>query len=246
METTDHRKINEAVETMRNLNASKKHLKSGNLFSSIVKLREALDMMIHLKNVQQNDKTLIANAINDFQQKLAASREFNDLYGKVVFRDDDFATSYEFLSQLITIKEDEIAEVLVDEKVNQLLELDNLSNEKQKTVKLMVSLVERGELSSLRELVAANDDMGSLILFFYNENGIRQRKSGNIDKAIIEYKKALSISPDDENLYYNLARAYIESGQKKNAEICAGQAIQINPQFREGLKLVKYIKQWSR
>ena len=167
------------------------------------------------------------------------------MYGKVQFRDNDFATSYDFLCQLITIKEEDIAGVLVNEQTNQWLNLDYLSKEDQKATKLMVSLAERGELSALRELVAANDGLGSLVLSYYNEAGIRHRTEGNIDKAVTEYKKALSISPKDENLYYNIARACIEIGQKKNAETAIRKALIIHPEFPEGLKLLKYIQQWS-
>jgi len=93
----------------------------------------------------------------------------------------------------------------------------------------------------IREPVAAHDGLGSLVLSFYNEAGISQRKSGNIDKAIIEYRKALSVSPNDEHLYYNMARAYLEIGQKKNAEASIDQALQINPQFQDGLNLQNFI-----
>lgn len=86
----------------------------------------------------------------------------------------------------------------------------------------------------LQELVTANDELGSLVLAFYNETGISCRKAGNIDKAIIEYKQALSIAPNDEHLYYNMARAFMEIGQKKDAEVRIVQAIQLNPRFYEG------------
>jgi len=43
-----------------------------------------------------------------------------------------------------------------------------------------------------------------------------------------------------------MARAFMEIGQKKDAETCIGLAIQINPYFHEGLKMQKYIEQWTR
>jgi tetratricopeptide (TPR) repeat protein len=246
METMVYKNENGAAEVTHKLKEGKKHLQNGNFFSSIVALREVLDAFVNLKQVQQHEKNKLAGAINDFQRTLAASQEFNDLYGKVYFRENDFATSYDFLCQLIKIKEEEITDVLVNETVGQMLNLDDLSGEDQKTTKLMVSLVERGELSALRELVNANDSLGSLVLAFYNETGINHRQSGNVDRAIVEYKKALSVSPNDENLYYNMARAYIEIGQKQNAEASIHQALQINPQFYEGLKLANYIHNWTR
>jgi len=236
-----NKKINSITEIMHKAAEGEKHLQEGNLFSSIVAFREILDAFLNLKHVQPNDKTKLARSLNDLQRKLASSREFNDLYGKVYFRDNDFATSYDFICQLIKIKEDEIAGVLVNEEANRFLNLNYLSPEDQETTKRMISLVERGELSMLREQVAAHDGLGSLVLSFYNEAGISQRKSGNIDKAIIDYRKALSVSPNDEHLYYNMARAYLEIGQKKNAEASIDQALQINPQFQDGLNLQNFI-----
>lgn len=234
------------TDILPKITEGEKHLLEGNLFSCIVALRECLNAFLGLKDIHPNDKSKLGSALNELQRKLATSREFNDLYGKVYFRNNDFATSYDFLCQLIKIKEDEIAGVLLDHEANHLLNMNYLGEEDQKTTKLMISLVERGETSMLRELVATHDGLGSLVLSFYNEAGINQRKTGNIDKALLDYRKALSVSPNDEHLYYNMARAYIEIGQKKNAEVSIDRALQINPQFQEGLKLQNYIRQWSR
>ena len=243
-ETMVYRSSSIAGEIIHKIEECKRHLNQGNLFTSIVMFREVLDNYINTQDVKKADKARLASAINHFQRQLAVSQFFNDIYGKVYFRDDDFATSYDFLCQLITIKEDEIAEVLINEEVAQKLELSRLNNEDQRTVKLMISLVERGESSDLHKLVEGYDDLGSLILTYYNDNGINFRKSGNIDKAIVEYKKALIISPNDEHVYYNLSRAFIETGQKRNAKASIERALHINPDFEEGQKLFRYINQW--
>jgi tetratricopeptide (TPR) repeat protein len=245
MEITPQTKTAGAREIMNKITEGEKHLRQGNLFSSIVTLREVLNLYTKTKDIQPKDKATLAGIINDVQRKLADSREFIDLYGKVIFRDDDFTTSYDFLCQLIMIKEEEIASVLVNDDAYQFLKLEHLSKKDREITELMVSLVERGELSMLQELVAANDALSSLVLAFYNEAGISYRKTGNIDKAIIEYKKALSIAPNDEHLHYNMARAFMEIGQKRDAEACIDQAVQLNPQFHEGLKMQKYIEECS-
>jgi len=242
MTANEVKKPGSAAEIIRKIEECKRHLQKGNLFSSIVQFRDVLDVYISESNFQATDKSRLTAAINNFQRQLVISQFFNDIYGKVYFRDNDFSTSYDFLCQLIKIKEDEVADVLVSEEVSQKLNLDELNKDDQKTVKLMISLVERGESSALHEMVGGHDNLGSLILSYYNESGIDSRKSGNIEKAIIDYKKAITVSPNDENLYYNLARAYIDSGQKKNAEASITQALQINPDFKEGMKLFKHIK----
>jgi len=245
MAANEAKRPGSAAEIIRKLEECKRNLQKGNLFSSIVQFRDVLDGYISESNFPATDKSRLSAAINNFQRQLVISQFFNDIYGKVYFRDNDFSTSYDFLCQLIKIKEDEVADVLISDEVSKKLKLEELNKDDQKTVKLMISLVERGESSALHEVVGANDNLGSLILSYYNESGIDSRKSGNIEKAIIDYKKALTVSPNDENLYYNLARAYIDSGQKKNAEASITQALQINPDFQEGKKLFKYVKNYE-
>jgi tetratricopeptide (TPR) repeat protein len=241
METMVYKTVSSAAEIMRKLDESKKHLRLSNIFSCIVTFREVLDAFINASKIVESDKVRVSSALNDFQQRLTSSHQFRDLYGAVTFRDNDFRTSYEFIGQLIKIKEDEIATVLVDKEVNQILDLDNLSEEEQQKTLMILSLVERGEQMVLRELVTENDELASLVLSYYNDNGINLRAAGDVNKAIQEYKKALFISPDDEHLFYNLARAYVEIGNKKKALESIRLALKLNPQFKEGLKLQHYI-----
>lgn len=245
METMVYKTASSATDIMRKLDQSRKHLRSGNLFSCISTFHDSLQGYINIRGIIEADRVKVIDALNDFQQQLATSRQFKDLYGTFSFRNNDFTTSLEFITQLIKIKEDEIADVLVNKEVNEILSQANLSKEEQDITKMMVSLVERGEQLALREMVAENDDLASLVLAYYNDTGINYRVSGDIDKAIAEYKKAISISPDDEHLYYNVARAYLEKGKKKDAEECIALAIKINPDFKEGLKLQQYIRQWE-
>ena len=245
METMVYRSSSIAGDMIHKIEECKKNLNQGNLFSSIVLFRDVLDSYMNAHDIKKADKARLASAINHFQRQLTISQFFNDIYGKVYFRDGDFSTSYDFICQLISIKEDEIADVLLNADVARKLNFESLGDDEQKTVKLMISLVERGESSNLHELVENHDNLGSLILNYYNDAGIDHRKSGDITKAIIEYKKALIISPKDENLYYNLARAYIEIGQKKNAKASIEQALRINPDFIEGVKLLKHINEES-
>ena len=240
-----YKTLNSATEIMRKLDQSRKHLKSGNLFSCISTFHDALQAYINIRSIIEADRIKVIAALNDFQQLLAASRQFQDLYGIFSFRYNDFPTSLDFITQLIKIKEDEIADVLVNKEVIQMLRQANLSKEEQDITKMMVSLVERGEQLALREIVAENETLASLVLTYYNDTGISCRISGDADKAINEYRKAITISPDDEHLYYNIARAYLEKGKKEDAEEYIGTAIKINPKFREGLKLQQYIRKWE-
>jgi tetratricopeptide (TPR) repeat protein len=244
METTDYRKVNNAAEIIRKLNESRMHLRLSNLFSCIVTFREVLETFINSADYLRADKAKVSEALNEFQHIISRSHQFRDLYGAVSFRDNDFTTTFEFIGQLIKIKEDEITSVLLNREVGQSLNLDRLNEEERQKILKMVSLTERGEQMVLTQMVAQNDELASLVLSFYNESGINSRIAGDINRAIQEYKKALFIAPEDENLYYNLARAYIEIGNKKQAEDSINMAMKLNPRFYDGLKLQAYISHW--
>lgn len=240
-----YREVSLSSKIMRSIEECKNHLELSNLFSCIVSFREVLDFFLNATDISETDKNKVTPTLNNFQQTLSNSSQFRDLYGSVAFRDDDFRTSYEFLGQLIKIKEDEIASVLIDKGVGESLNLRNLTEEEQQKTLMMVSLAERGEQSVLQKMVSENDELASLVLTYYNDNGINSRAAGDINKAIQEYKKALFVSPNDEHLFYNLARAYLETGDRENAEESIRRALSINPEFTEGIKLLNHINQWS-
>jgi tetratricopeptide (TPR) repeat protein len=243
-EITDYRKVNTAAEIMRKLNESRMHLRLSNLFSCIVAFRDVLEIFLNSAEYIRADRAKVVEALNEFQHVIPKSHQFRDLYGVVSFRDNDFATTYEFIGQLIIIKEDEINNVLINRDVGRSLNLDKLNEEERQRILKIVSLTERGEQMVLTQMVAQNDELASLVLSYYNESGISSRLAGDINRAVQEYKKALFIAPEDENLFYNLARAYIEMGNKKQAEDCVSMALKLNPHFHEGLKLQAYISQW--
>lgn len=245
METMVNKKVHRASELMRKIEECRKHLRLNNMFSCIAGFREVLDIFINRAVLSETERISMTGSLNELQQKLANSHQFKDIYGAVTFRDGDFRTSYEFIGQLIKIKEDEIAGVLIGKEVGQILNHVELTEKEQQKTLTMVSLVERGEQTALRQMVSENDELASLVLAYYNDNGIASRIKGDVNKAIQEYKKALFVSPDDEHLYYNLARAYMETGDKKNAEENIRQALYLNPEFIEGLKLHNYINQWN-
>ena len=65
----------------------------------------------------------------------------------------------------------------------------------------------------------------------FNQLGIALRKQGKWEKAVIEYKKAQKISPNDEHLYYNIALAFAEGKDFRRALEQVSQALELNPDF---------------
>lgn len=64
----------------------------------------------------------------------------------------------------------------------------------------------------LAELVKLKATFSGKNQHLFNEFGIALRKSDLASEAVIYYRRALDFVSDDDNLYYNLARAHYEEG----------------------------------
>lgn len=103
-------------------------------------------------------------------------------------------------------------------------------------------VIERGDYSVALEMIGDNDELLELIVSIYNEKGIEARKAGQYDMAIAEYRKIVSLCPEDEGLYYNLARVYIEKKEWNSAEETIEESLNVNADFTLGQKLLAYIQ----
>lgn len=74
----------------------------------------------------------------------------------------------------------------------------------------------------------------------FNLLGIALRKQGRWKDSIKEYNKALKIAPDDENLYFNMAMAYAEGNDFKQANAHLNKSLQINPEFYRNDAVLSY------
>ncbi|QJB58406.1 tetratricopeptide repeat protein [Pseudodesulfovibrio sp. zrk46] len=76
----------------------------------------------------------------------------------------------------------------------------------------------------------------------FNEFGINLRKSQLLDQAVDYYTRALEMAPHDENLFYNIARAYFERGDKEDCVTNLQKALEINPYFEEAKAFLAYME----
>ncbi len=104
-----------------------------------------------------------------------------------------------------------------------------------------------GEKDKARDIFIKVSKIGAIFeeknKHFFNECGIQLRKHELYDEAIEYYKKALKVAPKDENLCFNLARAFFEKGDLEEARECIYKAISINPDYQEGKAFLDYIAQ---
>jgi tetratricopeptide (TPR) repeat protein len=73
----------------------------------------------------------------------------------------------------------------------------------------------------------------------FNSLGVKLRKSGDLPGALHAYKQALSLTPEDENIHFNMSKAHYFMGDTDQAKDCVTQALEINPGFEEGRKLYR-------
>jgi len=76
----------------------------------------------------------------------------------------------------------------------------------------------------------------------FNEFGIRLRKSKMSDQALEYYSKALNLTKNDENLYYNIARVHFDQQDFEGTVEYLKKALEINPAMEEAAKFFEFIK----
>jgi len=176
--------------------------------------------------------------INDFQLQLSLSKAFRDVYGPVTFRDNEFETTLDFMNQLLFLKEEEVRELLSQLGTDLC---QSISDSQRENTQKIFLLLEKGDFSSAQELMGEDEELRSRLVDLYNSMGIKSRKDGDYDRAIAHVKKAISIQPQDEHLYYNLARVHIERNDWEEAGNAVDMALTIDPDFEAGEKLKSYI-----
>ncbi|QGY40063.1 tetratricopeptide repeat protein [Pseudodesulfovibrio cashew] len=75
----------------------------------------------------------------------------------------------------------------------------------------------------------------------FNEYGIALRREKMLQQAVDYYRRALELSSDDENLWYNLGRALFDMEDWAGCADAAQHCLALNPDHPEGGKLLAYL-----
>ncbi|KIX12219.1 tetratricopeptide repeat protein [Dethiosulfatarculus sandiegensis] len=84
-----------------------------------------------------------------------------------------------------------------------------------------------------KKLVNIDDVTSPRHKHIFNDFGIQLRKLGMYKEAVMHYRKALAITQNDENLWFNLGRALFEGGSKEQAAKALRKALDLNPDLEE-------------
>lgn len=112
---------------------------------------------------------------------------------------------------------------------------------------LGLTYMERGEPSKARnmfdKLVGLDAAFSPEHKHLFNEFGINLRKSNLTEQAVDYYVRALEMATaPDENLHYNMARAYFDHGDVEQSRDHLVKALDINPDFEEAKGFLAYLK----
>ena len=76
----------------------------------------------------------------------------------------------------------------------------------------------------------------------FNDFGISLRKAGMHGEAMDYYRRALELSPGDENLHYNIARAAFDKGDVSNALLHLKSCLGLNPKHEEAIQFLGFLQ----
>lgn len=76
----------------------------------------------------------------------------------------------------------------------------------------------------------------------FNQLGISLRRQGKLKEAIAYLIRAIKVAETDENLYFNLARVYMDQGDKEKAMDNLEKALEINPDFKEAKDVIQEMR----
>ena len=75
----------------------------------------------------------------------------------------------------------------------------------------------------------------------FNEFGINLRKSGMLEQAAVYYGRALELSRNDANLFYNMARVFLEKKDIPQAVDNLLQSLSLNPRLEPAIKFLSWL-----
>jgi len=240
-------KISNIVELFRRLHACELYVRQGKIAACLISFKEICERMPAIPMTDKEKKEL-HKEIEDFLKNLSAHKKFKEIFGEFSFGDTDLATNLEFIKSMITAQEEEIVQkVEKDEEAAEAQRLEIIQAEEKKKEEInrkaqeAIALIDEANVSQALEIIKESEEIREEIVRHYNALGIRNRETKNLTEAVNNYSKAISISPQDENLHYNMARAYFEEGKLDKAEGHLGKALKLNPEFKEGKILFEHL-----
>jgi tetratricopeptide (TPR) repeat protein len=241
----------QANEVDRKFSAARIALKKGDILKCLTQFKEALDAFGSAQ-VLPAEKAALEEAISSLQSDLTSNEGFKKVFGPVTFADADVASTIAFLGELIRAYAEQVVEgvegtATVPEPEPEK-EPEQLEREREQTemkpedrIEAIIGHIKSEKADEAKALIGDDEDILTRVLNRINSHGMSCRKAGRMNEAINSYESCLLVCDNDEGIYFNLARAYMEGGQAEQALQAINKALAINPDFHEGLSLLGMI-----
>lgn len=240
-------KISNITELFHRFHQCEMQVKQGKIAPCLIAFREIIERMPSVPKTEKEKKEL-NEGIEFFLKNLSAHKKFQEIFGVVSFGDTDLETNLEFIKSMIIAQEEEIVERVKKEEEAleaQRLEIDQEKQRQLEEMNLKIQQVieklDQNDVPGAMEIINESEEIREAVALHYNTAGMHSRAGKAFEESIQAYKKALIVSPEDENLHYNMGRAYFESGRADKAEKCLTRAMKINPDFKEGEAFYHYL-----
>jgi tetratricopeptide (TPR) repeat protein len=240
--------INTITELFHKFHTCEMNLKQGKIAACLIGFKEVIEKTPGIPK-SDREKGELNQGIDTFLKTLSAHKKFKDIFGEVSFGDTDLETNLEFIKSMIVAQEQEIVErIQKDEEAaeGQRLKIANVETNKkeeiQQKIEEAIKLIDEDKLSqAMVEIINVLEDVRDGVIAHYNTMGMKNRETKEFDEAVSNYSKAISVSPEDENLHYNIARAYFDASKLDKAEEYLVMALKLNPEFKEGKAFYSYL-----
>jgi tetratricopeptide (TPR) repeat protein len=228
-------------------------LKKGDILKCIGQFKEALGGF-ETVDVLPAEKAVLEGAISALQTDLTSDEAFKKVFGPVTFADADVKSTATFLGELIKVYEEQVVEGLAKDEAAPEPETtagrkpETLDGEGEQAetkpedpIETIIEHIKREKADEARALIGSDEDILSRVLNRLNSHAMSCRRAGRIDEAINTYESCLLVCDDDEGIFFNLARAYMDGGRTGQAFETINKALAINPDFREAQSLLQMI-----
>jgi tetratricopeptide (TPR) repeat protein len=240
-------KISNVTELFHKFHTCEMNLKQGKIAACLIGFKEVIEKSPAIPK-SDREKGELNQGIESFLKALSGHQKFKEIFGDVTFGDTDLATNLEFIKSMIVAQEQDIVErIQKDEELAEGKRLDITAIEPskqeviQQKIKEAIKLIDENKLSEAMEIISGSEEVQNEVVLHYNGLGMKCREEKQFDEAVSNYGKAISASPQDENLYYNVARAYFDAGKFDRATDYLGKSLKINSEFKEGKAFYNYL-----
>lgn len=240
-------KISTITELFHRFHHCEMQLKQGKIAACLIAFKEVIEKSPAIPKTEK-EKSELHSGIELFLRNLSAHKHFQEIFGSVSFGDTDLETNLEFIKGMIVAQEEEIVERVKKENEAaeaQRLEIDRekLKQEEEIQNKIVqaIGFIDQDNLPKAWEIMNESEDIRESVALHYNDIGMQCRTDKSFTESVKNYSKALIVSPDDENLHYNMGRAHFEAGNLDKAEAFLANAMKLNPAFKEGKIFYDYL-----